>query len=130
MGLGKTIQAIATTEVLRKHNLLGNVLVVCPTSLKYQWKSEIERFTKADVMVIEGDAAKRKALYADAATYKIVSYHTMANDTKFMGHIDADMVILDEVQRLKNWHTRIASCPTAEIKIYGSTFRHTTRKQT
>lgn len=109
MGLGKTIQAIATTEVLRKHNLLGNVLVVCPTSLKYQWKSEIERFTKADVMVVEGDAAKRKALYANAATYKIVSYHTMANDAKFMGHIDADMVILDEVQRLKNWHTRIAS---------------------
>ena len=50
MGLGKTIQAIATAEVLRRNRLAGSVIVVCPTSLKYQWKSEIERFAGAEVI--------------------------------------------------------------------------------
>ena len=45
MGLGKTIQAIAATEILARHFGVANVLVVCPTSLKYQWQSEIARFS-------------------------------------------------------------------------------------
>jgi hypothetical protein len=44
MGLGKTIQAIAATEILARHFGVSRVLVVCPTSLKYQWQSEISRF--------------------------------------------------------------------------------------
>ena len=36
MGLGKTVQAIATAEMLRDSSLADSVLVVCPTSLKYQ----------------------------------------------------------------------------------------------
>lgn len=108
MGLGKTLQAIATCEVLRRGDLLGSVLVVCPTSLKYQWKSEIERFTGAEVCLVEGTAQKRKELYESAALYKIVSYNAMCNDVKSLGLLQADMLILDEVQRLKNWNTQIA----------------------
>ena len=108
MGLGKTIQAIATAEVFMANNLVEEVLVVCPTSLKYQWKSEIERFTGADVLVIEGNALKRKQLYRQPATYKVVSYNSMSNDVKYLGRLETDMVIMDEVQRLKNWKTQIA----------------------
>ncbi len=45
MGLGKTIQAIAATEMLARHFGLSKVLVICPTSLKYQWQSEMARFS-------------------------------------------------------------------------------------
>jgi len=45
MGLGKTIQAIAAMELLARHFGVARVLVVCPTSLKYQWQSEIARFS-------------------------------------------------------------------------------------
>ncbi|RWK47995.1 MAG: ATP-dependent helicase, partial [Mesorhizobium sp.] len=45
MGLGKTIQAIAAAEILARHFGVSKVLVVCPTSLKYQWQSEIMRFS-------------------------------------------------------------------------------------
>ena len=45
MGLGKTIQAIAATEILARHFGVSKVLVICPTSLKYQWQSEIARFS-------------------------------------------------------------------------------------
>ncbi len=109
MGLGKTVQAIGAAELLRRHRFAESVLVVCPTSLKYQWKSEIERFTGADVMIVEGEATKRALMYNMPATYKIVSYHSMANDVRYLGHISVDMVIMDEVQRLKNWDTIIAT---------------------
>jgi len=43
MGLGKTIQTIAAMEILARHFGVSKVLVICPTSLKYQWQSEIMR---------------------------------------------------------------------------------------
>lgn len=108
MGLGKTVQAIATAQLLLSKHLVGSVLIVCPTSLKYQWKKEIERFTDATVTVIEGAHTKRRELYNDDALYRIVSYHTLANDIKALGSLQVDMLIMDEVQRLKNWNTQIS----------------------
>jgi superfamily II DNA or RNA helicase len=109
MGLGKTIQAIATAELLRKEGYVGSVLIMCPTSLKYQWKKEIERFTSASVLVVEGThIARTRAYREDPSTYKIVSYHSIANDIKVYKSMDCDMIIMDEVQRLKNWDTQIA----------------------
>ncbi len=108
MGLGKTIQAIAVAELLRKEHLISSALIVCPTSLKYQWKREIERFTHQHAHVIEGGHLQRKLQYFKEVPYKIVSYHSMLNDIKILGSLDADLLIMDEVQRLKNWNTQIA----------------------
>lgn len=108
MGLGKTVQAIGCAEFLRKENLVSSALVVCPTSLKYQWKKEIERFTGAEVLVIEGSHLKRKEQYEAEAFYKIISYNSLCNDIKIMGHMFTDLLIMDEAQRLKNWNTQIA----------------------
>lgn len=108
MGLGKTIQAIGTAELLRKEGLIGSVLVLCPTSLKYQWRSEIKKFTDAEVFVIEGSHLKRKEAYNRPEPYKIISYNSAANDIKILGSLQTDMLIMDEVQRLKNWNTQIS----------------------
>ena len=108
MGLGKTIQAIGTAELLRKESLIGSVLVLCPTSLKYQWRSEIKKFTDAEVFVIEGSHLKRKEAYNRPEPYKIISYNSAANDIKILGSLHTDMLIMDEVQRLKNWNTQIS----------------------
>ena len=108
MGLGKTIQAIGTTELLRKEGLIGSVLILCPTSLKYQWRSEIKKFTDAEVFVIEGSHLKRKEAYNRPEPYKIISYNSAANDIKILGSLQTDMLIMDEVQRLKNWNTQIS----------------------
>ncbi len=109
MGLGKTIQAIGVAELLRKHNGISNVLIICPTSLKYQWKSEIERFTDSSVMVIEGFPNVRATQYLGDEFYKIVSYHTVLNDLNTINAADFDLIVLDEAQRIKNWKTKIAS---------------------
>ena len=108
MGLGKTIQAIATAELMRKERLVSSVLIVCPTSLKYQWKREIERFARSESLVIEGGHLQRKLQYGKNVFYKIVSYHSMCNDIKILGSLQTDLLIMDEVQRLKNWNTQIS----------------------
>ncbi len=108
MGLGKTVQAIGTAELMRKHNLISSVLILCPTSLKYQWKKELERFTDAKAVVVEGNHLVRKRLYKSEEFYKIVSYNSICNDIKILGSLYTDFLIMDEVQRLKNWNTQIS----------------------
>ena len=107
MGLGKTIQALAVAEMLKKEFLISRVLIVCPTSLKYQWKSEIEKFTDSTAHVVEGGPLARPAQYLDPEHfYKIVSYHTLGNDLEAINDSEPDLVILDEAQRIKNWQTK------------------------
>lgn len=108
MGLGKTIQALGTSELMRTFGMISSTLIVCPTSLKYQWKKEIERFTDAKAVVVEGSHFKRKELYGAEAFYKIVSYNSLSNDIKLMRSLSTDFLIMDEVQRLKNWNTQIS----------------------
>ena len=109
MGLGKTIQAIGAAELLRKEHDIASVLVICPTSLKYQWQSEIERFSDSTVRVIEGLPNVRAQQYTGNEFYKIVSYHTVVNDINAINVADFDMIVLDEAQRIKNWKTKIAA---------------------
>ena len=108
MGLGKTVQAIATAELLRKEQFAEQVLVLCPTTLKYQWKREIERFTGAEVVLVDGTPEQRRELLQTAVPYKIASYNSIKEDLKELKSIQTDMVIMDEVQRLKNWNTQIS----------------------
>jgi len=108
MGLGKTIQGIGAAELLRKEFGINKVLIICPTSLKYQWKSEIEKFTGSSVRVIEGLPHKRVAQYRGQEFYKIVSYHTASNDAKEISSTFPDLIILDEAQRIKNFLTKTA----------------------
>ncbi len=118
MGLGKTIQAIGTAELMRKEKLIQSTLIVCPTSLKYQWKREIERFTGQQVHVIEGLHHKRITQYQTDVPYKIISYHSACNDIKILGKLETDLLIMDEVQRLKNWNTQISMAMRRVVSQY------------
>ena len=108
MGLGKTPQAIAAAEILAKHFGVQRVLIVCPTSLKHQWKNEIEKFCGRSATVIDGLAHRRRELYALDTFYKIVNYDVVFRDSDAIAALAPDLVILDEAQRIKNWQTRTA----------------------
>lgn len=108
MGLGKTIQAIGACELLKKIQGISSILIICPTSLKYQWKTEIEKFTDSSVLVIEGKPFVRKKQYEQDAFYKIASYNAVMSDYNVIKDAAVDLVILDEAQRIKNWKTRTA----------------------
>lgn len=71
-------------------------------------EKEIERFTDAQAIVVEGNHLKRKTLYKAAPFYKIVSYNSVSNDIEILHGLQTDFLIMDEVQRLKNWNTKIS----------------------
>ena len=105
MGLGKTIQAIAVAEILARHFGVSKVLVICPTSLKYQWQSEIARFSGRDSHVIAGGRALRQKDYARDDFCKITNYEKLQPDLELIAAWAPELVIVDEAQRVKNWNT-------------------------
>ncbi len=109
MGLGKTIQAI--TIAIKKKQIFGfkKTLVVCPASLKEQWKKEIEKFCDEAAIVVDGLPAERNAIYRESTAYfLIVNYETVLRDLRQINNMDTDFVILDEAQRIKNFSTTTA----------------------
>src|SRR5271157_3038951 len=80
MGLGKTIQAIAAAELLRRRRGIERVLVVAPASVKYQWKTEVEKFCNLSTQVIDGLIPHRKKLYANPAFFNFTSYELVLKD--------------------------------------------------
>ena len=109
MGLGKTIQAIAATEILARHFGVSRVLVICPTSLKYQWQSEMARFAgrqgKCAARVISGGRAQRQKDYRLDDFCKITNYEKLQPDLDLIVSWAPELVIVDEAQRVKNWNT-------------------------
>lgn len=105
MGLGKTVQAVAAAELFARHFGVQRVLVVCPTSLKHQWKSEFARFSSREAQVIHGLRARRQQQYRDEVFCKITHYETLARDADLIDAWAPDLVIADEAQRIKNWNT-------------------------
>lgn len=108
MGLGKTIQAIAAVEILAKAVGVERVLIISPTSLKHQWKQEIEKFCDRSAIVVEGLLVQRMNRYAADSFYKITNYDVVFRDLDLIRRWNPDVIILDEAQRIKNWKTRTA----------------------
>jgi superfamily II DNA or RNA helicase len=108
MGLGKTVQALAAAELLRRRRGIARVLVVAPASVKYQWKTEIEKFTDHSAQIIEGLLPRRRALYAAPKFFNLTSYELVLKDVRDMHELAPDLIILDEAQRIRNWTTATA----------------------
>jgi len=108
LGLGKPAQALAGAEILAGECGADGVLIVCPASLKYQWKQEIERFSARPATVIEGLTHQRRQLYGQDGFFKVVNYDVLHRDLAAIAAWGPDLVILDEAQRIKNWQTRAA----------------------
>src|SRR5204863_10122812 len=74
MGLGKTVQTLAAAELLARDRGVERVLVVAPASVKYQWETEIRKFTDRPVQVIEGGLKARRWLYGQPTFYRLLNY--------------------------------------------------------
>ncbi|MBI4676997.1 MAG: DEAD/DEAH box helicase [Elusimicrobia bacterium] len=111
MGLGKTVEAIGAALLLQALGAARRTLIICPASLKQQWKREIEKVSKSQASIIAGPARERERLYGDVRTFFIiVNYELLYRDLKQIAGLKADLVVLDEAQRIKNWETKIAQC--------------------
>ena len=113
MGLGKTIQSIAfivsELDESRKNKL--PILIVCPSSLLYNWLSEIGKFApEVRSLVIEGHREERSKLQEKSTGYDVIitSYPLLRKDIKWFTSQSYATIFFDEAQAFKNPLTQTA----------------------
>lgn len=111
MGLGKSIQAIIATRLLFKTNTIKNCLIVCPKSVLTDWENKFMEWAKELTLCsVSGPASVRRKLWMKNREVYLVTYDTLREDIAANSSImraKMDLVILDEVQRIKNPSTQI-----------------------
>lgn len=111
MGLGKTLQAIIALTQNHQTHPSSISIVVCPTSLVYNWKEEINKFNpQLRALPVDGTPAQRKKLLDDISQFDVVitSYSLLQKDIEFYKSVPFSYAILDEAQHIKNRGTRNA----------------------
>ncbi|HQX95998.1 MAG TPA: SNF2-related protein, partial [Chitinophagaceae bacterium] len=113
MGLGKTVQALSFMEFYRKENKSLKALVVCPTTLIYNWENEITKFTpELTYRIHHGATRTRTKEEIMDHEITITTYGTLRSDIKLLMSVDFDYVVLDESQAIKNPGSKVtkAAC--------------------
>lgn len=92
MGLGKTIQAIGYVD---NHPEFKNIIIVCPASLKLNWKHEIKKWTNEQAQIIT-------SIYINQKRIKIINYDLLQKNWKRIIQDNIDIIIGDEIHYIKN----------------------------
>ncbi len=103
MGLGKTLQALALIQKAKEKNKQAPNLVVCPTSVVFNWENEIQKFApKMKCLKLAG--VERKEFFKDIDKYDVVitSYALVRRDIDELVKHNFRYIILDESQNIKN----------------------------
>lgn len=132
MGLGKTLQSISyMASILDEHQETKNsneskdavhFLVVCPTSLVYNWLDEIENFApKLRATVISGNPQERQEMIERIKEFDVLitSYPLIRRDIVHYQKISFHTVFIDEAQFIKN----AASQNAQSVKLIQSKHR-------
>jgi non-specific serine/threonine protein kinase len=108
MGLGKTIQALSFLHHLKQVNGSLRALVVCPTTLLFNWQNEIVKFTPGlTYYVHHGSTRTRDFLRKTDIDIIITTYGTLRSDIRQLVELSFDYVVLDESQAIKNPSSKV-----------------------
>ncbi|GGA82690.1 DEAD/DEAH box helicase [Ornithinibacillus halotolerans] len=106
MGLGKTLQTIA---YLASEPSTNPHLIVVPSSVVYNWKNELEKFTPSlTVSIMTGPPGEREQKFTTAldSDVWVTSYATLRQDIERYRNLSFQTLILDEAQYIKNYATK------------------------
>jgi SNF2 family DNA or RNA helicase len=116
LGLGKTVLTIAAIEQLMDdERITAPGLIICLSSLKYQWANSIDKFTDhtSFPLVIDGTPKQRKEQYAQAMDWKnsqvdyiIMNYEQVVNDWEDVKKLPRGFVVLDEATAIKSFRSK------------------------
>jgi superfamily II DNA or RNA helicase len=103
MGLGKTMQTICLLASRMEQYPDGRWLVVCPSSLMYNWQQELQRFAPSlPVLVHHGANRDTSLLTKETGQVIITSYGTMRSDLEHFIPLAFDCIVADESHTIKN----------------------------
>jgi len=113
MGLGKTLQSITyIVSVLEESRKMENaVLVVCPSSVTYNWLHELMKFAPTiQAVVMDGNKATRSKLQRELFDIDVLitSYPMLRSDIQWFEKQQFHTVFFDEAQAFKNPMTQTA----------------------
>jgi superfamily II DNA or RNA helicase len=109
MGLGKTLQAIAHMAVEKQAGRLDRpALVIAPTSLVGNWRSELARFAPG-LAVLTLHGPHRHQLWRRIAHTDVVltTYAALLRDEDELGRQQFHLLMLDEAQAIKNPRSQV-----------------------
>lgn len=116
MGLGKTLQAICFLVSEVEKDPLAKHIIICPSSLIYNWQQELEKFAPSvNTIVYHGNQRKTEQLQDQAVQVVITSYGTFRADAGNLLAITYGAAIIDESHNIKN--------PSAQITRTVSTLQ-------
>ena len=103
MGLGKTLQALAVIEKAKEQDGPQPTLVVCPTTVVFNWEAEIQKFAPS-LTTLKLSGVDRKSLFKEIPNYDVVitSYALIRRDIAKLKEYNFRYIILDESQNIKN----------------------------
>ncbi len=108
MGLGKTLQTLAfVSSCHTRAQLSGPILIVCPTSLVFNWLAEAKKFTpELKVVALHGSNRQKRFKEVKSSDLVITSYALIRRDAEKYREFKFDTVVLDEAQHIKNRDTQ------------------------
>lgn len=107
MGLGKTLQVLVFYEQFVSKEKPS--LIVCPSSLMYNWMSEIEKFKiDVDAVCVTGSQDVRKDIINEKHELYITTYDYLRRDVELYVPMEFEYIVLDEAQFIKNPKTKNA----------------------
>lgn len=115
MGLGKSLQTICFIKQVILEKPEAKIMIVCPTSLVYNWKKEFDKFgSELKYVTVHDSKSKRLEVINDFDKYNIfiTSYGLIRNDNDEYEDKNFDVCIIDEAQAIKNYQAGM----TREIK--------------
>ena len=108
MGLGKTLQTISLLNEIYQENRNFTALIIVPSSLLYNWKEEIIKFTGITPVLVEGTAAQRRKIISKGSKgFLVTTYQALRNDIEEYKNREFDVVVLDEAQNIKTTTSQI-----------------------
>ena len=115
MGLGKTLQTLAFLRFIRQTQPgAGPMLIVCPTSLVFNWVAEARKFTPGlKVLALHGPDRHARFEQIQAHDIVVTSYALIRRDAERYRELEFDTVALDEAQHIKNRQTQNAQAVKA-----------------
>jgi SNF2 family DNA or RNA helicase len=87
-GLGKTAQAIRALKKLSEQGEeVFPILIVCPNTLKSNWKREFERWwPEMAVTIIKGPASKRRGLFDEPSQVFVINWESLRSHSRLLGY--------------------------------------------